>query len=181
MATYQRNLVCALGIILMVMTFPLQGTSEEVPSTSDADVGADIQVDPEDGVFFSPEALSNPSGFTTAIGQCFPKPTPKTTFNQGELVWFNVYWIDTVEPDQLNVYNVTAAVQAGSLLIFYGPAEYTFNVAPDPPNLPIEFCFRVNRIVPPTAPSGFFPWGARVIKRHDNTSFQQQLNVMTVQ
>jgi hypothetical protein len=181
MTAFQKHLICALSIVLMIGAVPFQVAGEEPPSTSAEDIEAEVMVNPQDGVFFSPEALGNPTGLTTAAAACFPKPAPKTTFNRGESVWFNVYWTDTVEADQQNIYNVTMGVQATSLLVIFGPQDVDIDTGTAAPGTLLEFCVRVQRSVPPTAPSGSFPWGARVIKRQDNTQFQQRLNTITVQ
>lgn len=182
MVAFQKHLGCALGIILMISTVSVQVTGEEVPFMTDGEEMTDIRVNPKGGVFFSPEALSNPTGYTSAGSgsACFPKPPVKTTFNRGESVWFNVYWQDTVEADRQNVYNVTMAVQAGTLLVFLQD-DFDIDTGTTPPGTRLEFCVAAKRTIPSNAATGPHPWGARVIKLQDNTKFQQQLNTITIQ
>jgi hypothetical protein len=180
MAVFQKCLVYGFCVVLMISTFPFQATGEQEIFMGDGEEATDIMIEPDDGVFFFPEALSTLTGRTSATGACFPKPAVKTTFNRGESVWFNVYWLDTVEPDRQNVYNVTMAVQAGTLLTFF-QNNVDIETDPNPPGTQLEFCVRVQKIVPPNAAVGTFPWGARVIKLSDNTQLQGKLADIAVQ
>jgi hypothetical protein len=183
MRALQKSLVYGLWVILMISTIPFQVTGEEVPFLSEGDGLIGTMIDPEGEMFFFPDALSNFSGFTSPGSNpnifCFDA-NPKTSFVRNEPVIFNVFWSDTVESDGNNVYKVTMAVQAGgSLKIFYQDT-IDFDLT-QPPGSPINFCSAVRTTVPPTAPSGTFPWGAQVIKLADNTKLQGQLSNITVQ
>jgi hypothetical protein len=169
----------------MISTIPFQVTGEEVPFLSEGDGSIGTMIDPEGEMFFFPDALSNFSGFTSPGSNpnifCFDAH-PKTSFVRNEPVFFNVFWSDTVESDQRNIYNLTIAVQVGANLQILSQGDVDFGHLSEPPGTPLNFCAYLRTTVPPTAPSGTFPWGARVIKLADpNDKLQGKLNDITVQ
>jgi hypothetical protein len=177
-----KSLIYELWVVFII-SIPFQATAEEIHFLAEGDGSIGTMIDPDGDMFFFPDALSNFSGFTSRGSDpnifCFDA-SPKTTFVRNEPMYFNVFWSDTVESDQVNLYKLTIAVQVGGNLVPLYENDIRFDIA-QPPGTPLNFCFGYRTVVPPTAPSGTFPWGARVIKLQDSTRLQGKLNDITVQ
>jgi hypothetical protein len=184
MTAFQKSLVYGLSVVLMISTITFQAVGQEAPAVRDEAHEAEGMSEPDSAGLIFPEALGSLTGITSAgTGSActFPPPPAKSSFTRGESVWFNVYWTDTAEGDGLNSYNVTIAVQAGTLLFIDGPGNRNHDTSAFPPGTPLTFCRGVKRTIPSSAPLSSFPWGARVIKNQDNTQAQGQLSTIVIQ
>lgn len=177
MVGFQKHLLCGLCVVLMIGIIPFQAIADESVEVS-------IAVRPLGDALFSPTVLSDLSGFTSDGTDpeifCFDA-TPQGTFNQGDLVWFNVFWSDTAEDDLKNIYWVRVDVESpdgSSLIRLRHSARYTLRGVD--PGDPIDLCFGFRITLAADAPQGTFPWRAKVLKFADQTVIEEQLNDITI-
>jgi hypothetical protein len=177
MVWFQKYFLCGLCMMLMIGIIPFQAMADESAETKTA-------VKPLGDALLSPSVLSELSGFTSDGTDpeifCFDA-TPQGTFNQGDLVWFNVFWSDTAEEDLKNNYWVRVDVEApdGSSLIHLRHLA-RFKPRGVDPGAPIDLCFGFRITLAADAPQGTFPWRTKVTKFEDQTVIQGQLNDITI-
>jgi hypothetical protein len=176
MVGYQQRFWWGLYVMCIVSCMPVLGFAGQS--------AAQESIQSSGGALSSPEVLAELEGFTSAgdsANFCF-NATPDSIYNPGQSVKFNVFWSDTKEEDLQNTYLVRVDVQlpdGSSIIKLRNVARYDF--AGHVPGTLADFCFAITTTIPTGAPSGTFPWRARVRKLEDFTKIEGELNDITIQ
>jgi hypothetical protein len=183
MTSFQKRLFGGLGVVLMMSSIPFQAMAERGSFTGNGRGAIETIVNPGGDSTASQDELSNLAGFTSDGNDpdiCFDA-TATNSFNPGDSVRFNVFWIDTVEDDQVNQYLVRVDLRASDgteVFTLRRRAEYSLSQAP---GTVIQFCFAIPATLPTDILQGTYPWGGRVRKLDDFTRVQdEELHHITV-